>query len=150
MKNNIFLLYAFAVLSFTNCTKEQNLTEPITLDFQTGLVGSWQFVEKGVEVAFHEGHVCNSPMNMSQDKIAYSLRWDNVTSDEKRIFKKNGAYSHYLNKQLTCQGSYKIDENGVLDLTTECQSLSGKVVGLKTNSLIIQEGDNFFKFQKVD
>ena len=155
MKNNFFPLVTvalFALLSVTSCTKQNNSidSELSTQNIQTAIVGSWQFVEKGVEVAMHDGHICSDPQNMAQDKVTYVVQWQNVASDEKRQFKPNGDYSTYVKTALTCQGTFKIADSGVLEMNTNCANTIEKIENVPATYLTIKQGSNYFKYLKLD
>lgn len=156
MKNNLTLwvLLAFlTLLGVTNCTKEEDTTEANIFteqtpqeiqNNQTAIIGSWQFVEKSVDVKVH---TCPGTVLGNMSKLM--IQWENVTNDEKRDFKQNGAYYQY-SESATCQGSYKISENAVLQVISNCKSLSEKIVGLTSFFLTIKEGDNYFKYRKLN
>ena len=155
MRKNLSLwvsLTFLTLVSVTNCTKVNSTIdgELSAQKIQTAIVGSWQFVEKGVEVAMHEGHICPDPQNMAQDKVTYVVQWKKIVSDEKRFFKPNGDYTTYLSTTLSCQGTYKIAESGVLETNTNCENTIGKIDNLPTTYLTIRQGINFFKYQKLD
>lgn len=155
MKNNLLPFISIALLialTTTSCSKENSafMTPQKTQDFQNDIIGSWQIVEKGVEVAMHEGHVCTDPQNMAADKITYVVKWDKDIMDEKRDFQPNGNYYCIWTKQLSCTGTYKISNNGVLEVNNNCQNFLEKVETLTTTNLIVKEGNLYFKFKKVD
>ncbi len=154
MKNNFLTLATalFALLIATSCTKQNNSIddELSTQSIQTAIVGSWQFVEKGVDVAMHDGHICPDPQNMAQNLVTYVVQWEKVASDEKRLFKPNGEYTTYLSSNLSCQGTYKIAESGVLETNTNCENAFGKIDKLPATFLTIKQGVNYFKYQKLD
>ena len=106
MKNNLLLsvsLVVSTILSLTSCSKVNSNTdsEQTSQDIQTAIVGSWQFTEKGIEVAMHDGHICTDPQNMAQDKVTYVVQWEKVASDERRDFKQNGAFNRFLKSVMT-------------------------------------------------
>jgi hypothetical protein len=154
---NISLTFAFIVflLGTTSCKKE-NIIEDATLiseqkqqELQTALIGSWQIIEKGVEVAMHEGHICTDPANMAADKITYIVQWNKTALDEKRNFKPNGGYSQY-SESATCQGTYKISKNAVLEVTTNCTNAFARIEELTLTFLTLKEGNTYLKYQKVN
>jgi hypothetical protein len=158
MKNKTLLLigaFALSMLGTTSCTKENIevdttlISEETRQEMQTAIVGSWQFVEKGVEIAMHDGHICNDP-SMAADKISYTTQWGKVSTDEKRTFKPNGNVSLYENATLSCDGTYTISNNGALDIKATCQNAFGKIETLTNTLLIVREGTVFYKFQKLD
>jgi hypothetical protein len=155
MKNNLFPFVAVAfliALTSTSCSKENStfIQSQKIQDFQKDIIGSWQLVEKGVEVAMHEGHVCTDPQNMAADKVTYVVKWENAVMDEKRDFQSGGNYDCYWTKQLSCKGSYKISNNGVLEVNNNCQNYLEKVETLTITTLIVKEGNLYFKFKKAD
>ena len=159
MKNNSFLLvlaYAFLVLNTASCTKENGtvdatlITEQTRQEMQTALVGSWQLVEKGVEMAMHDGHICTDPANMAADKITYMTHWETTQSDEKRTFKSNGTYSNYVNATLNCQGTYTVSNHATLDVSGGCSNTVVRIEALATNLLIVKEGMVSYKYRKLD
>ena len=156
MKNN-FLFFVMVVLTAamttTSCTKDNATTpstEQTTLDFPKAIVGTWQIAEKGVEVAMHDGHVCTDPENRAADKITYMVQWEKATSDENQEFKSNGDYNTYQKSTLTCQGSYKISDSGLLEAQTDCDNYIAKIEALTTTILTVRQGSHFFKYQKLD
>ena len=155
MKNSLLSFVAitfFIALTSISCTKQNDalITQQPLQDFRTDIVGSWQLAQKGVEVAMHEGHVCTYPQNMAADKITYVVKWENTTMDEKRDFNSSGDYNCYWAKQLSCKGTYKISNNGVLEVNNNCQNYLEKVETLTTTNLIVKEGNLYFKFKKAD
>ncbi len=155
MKNNLIplvLVSFLALISVTSCSKVNDTpdSELSAQSIQKAIVGSWQFVGQGVEVAMHDGHICNDPLNMAQDKITYVVQWTDIVSQERRDFKPNGVYNTYLKTALSCQGTYKIDDSGVLEMNTNCENAIGKIEKLPSSSLIIRQGNNYFKYHKLD
>ncbi len=146
-----FLAFTF-VLGITGCTKTADTTDAtlsteLTMrEFQTLLIGSWQVVEKGVEIAMHNGHICHDPN--AAGKITYEVYWRNFISDEKRNFKQNGEYSQY-SESATCQGSYKISQTGILEINTNCKNGIEKIETLTPSLLTVKQGSTFFKYRKV-
>ena len=150
MKKIISLACAFVMLTLTNCSKDATLvTEQSTQDIKTAIVGSWEFIGKGTEVAMHEGHICSDPENMAADKITYIINWEYTTGDEKQDFKQNGDYHRYRKSAIACQGSYKISEIGILELNTNCQNQSAKIEEVTPIFLTIKEGGSYFKYRKL-
>lgn len=155
MKNNLLLFVVitfFIALTSISCTKQNDalITQQPLQNYQTDIVGSWQLIQKGVEVAMHEGHVCTDPQNMAADKITYVIKWENSVLDEKRDFQPSGNYDCYWAKQLSCKGSYKISNNGVLEVNNNCQNYLEKVETLTTTNLVVKQGNIYFKFKKSD
>lgn len=154
MKNNFLPLASalFALLIATNCTKQNNSVdnEFSTQRIQTAIVGSWQFVEKGLDVAMHDGHICPNPQNMAQDKITYVVQWQKAASDEKRNFMQNGNYNSYVESALACQGTYKVSDIGILEMNTNCEQVIGKIEQLPSDFLVIKQGSHYFKYHKLD
>ena len=157
MKNNLTLWVTLAFLTLlgvTNCTKVADTTEANIFteqtpqeiqNNQTAIIGSWQFVEKSVDVKVHK---CTGTILGNMPKLM--IQWDNATTDEKRDFKQNGDYSRYLKNELTCQGAYKIGDDGALVVQSNCPNFSEIIVGLTTTFLTLREDNTYFKFRKVD
>ncbi len=155
MKNNLLPLRSLSFLmliSITSCSKTNDAidSELTAQNVQTAIVGSWQFVEKGVDVAMHDGHICSDPQNMAQDKITYVVQWEKVASEEKRQFKPNGDYNTYVKTTLTCQGNYKVADSGVLEMNTNCENAISKIEKVPATYLIMRQGNNYFKYLKLD
>ena len=155
MKNSLLSFVAitfFIALTSISCTKQNDalITQQPLQDFRTDIVGSWQLAQKGVEVAMHEGHVCTYPQNMAADKITYVVKWENTTMDEKRDFNSSGDYNCYWAKQLSCKGTYKISNEGDLDINSNCQNNTVKIAGLTTIFLTVKDGNNYFKYRKIN
>ena len=155
MKNNLQFFGAilfFVALTAISCTKQNDalITQQPLQNFQMDIVGSWQLVQKGVEVAMHEGHVCTDPQNMATDKITYVVKWENPAMAEKRNFEPDGNYYCTWTNQLSCKGTYKISNNGVLEVNNNCQNYLEKVETLTVTNLIVKEGNLYFKFEKED
>ena len=155
MKNNLLLsvsLVVSTILSLTSCSKvNSNIdSEQTSQDIQTAIVGSWQFTEKGIEVAMHDGHICLDPQNMAQDKVTYVVQWEKVASDERRDFKQNGAYNSYLKSAMTCSGTYTVSIASILEWETNCEKAFAKVEKVSASNLTIKQGANYFKYQKLD
>lgn len=105
--------------------------------------------EKGVEVAIN-GHICHDPANISENKLTYMVHWEKVTSDERQDYKPLGAYSFYFKTILMEQGSYTISDLGLLEVGTNRKNYVAKIEELTNISLILKQGDNYFKYQKLD
>lgn len=156
MKNifRLFVIVALTAIFTVSCTKDNTApstnTEQTTLDFQKAIIGSWQFAEKGIEVAMHDGHICTDPQNMPAGKITYIVHWAKVVSDENRAFKPNGEYNSYQKSILTCKGVYKISDNGLLESHTNCDDDVAKIEGITPTSLTVRQGTNYFRYQKLD
>ena len=155
MKNNLLPFIAitfFIALSSISCSKQNDalITQQTLQNYQTDIVGSWQLVQKGIELTMHEGHVCTDPQNMASDKITYVVKWENAAMDEKRDFKLSGDYNCYWKKQLSCKGSYKISNYGVLEVNNNCQNYIEKVEILTATNLVVKEGNLYFKFNKAE
>jgi hypothetical protein len=71
------------------------------------------------------------------------IKWGNLASDEKREFKQTGEFISHVKTTLSCQGTYKVSNNGVLDLKTNCQSYAAKIEGLSPTYLIVKEGERY-------
>ena len=155
MKNNLlsFVMVAFIVtLGTTSCSKQNDsfITEQTTLNFQTGIIGSWQLVEKGIETGPDNMHNCTYDNQSAENKMPTTIKWENAKDDESQDFKQNGEYSCYLKKQLGCKGAYRISNEGDLDINSNCQNNSVKIAGLTTIFLTIKDGNNYFKYRKID
>lgn len=157
----IFILpilgFAFILFGFTNCTKVEDtmdaelFTEQRLSDVKTAIIGSWQIIEKGVEVVMHDEHICSGTANSTTSANTTTLvKWENATSLEKRDFRQNGDYNQSLTSALTCQGTYKIANNEILDVTTNCQISSEKIAQLTSHFLTVKEGNRFFKYRKLN
>ena len=154
MKKNLlpFVVVAFLVtLGTTSCTKENDslIKEQTTLDFQTAIIGSWQLVEKGIETVPDNSDNYPFANQSSENKMPTTIKWENAKVDESQDFKQNGEYSCYLKKQLGCKGSYKISNEGDLDINSNCQNNSLKIAELTTIFLTIKDGNNYFKYRKI-
>ena len=155
MKNNLlsFVAVAFIVtLNTTSCTKENEsfTKEQTTLDFQTGIIGSWQLVEKGIETGPGNMHNCTYDNHSTENKMPTTIKWENAKDDESQDFKQNGEYSCYLKKQLGCKGSYRISNEGDLDINSNCQNNTVKIAGLTTIFLTVKDGNTYFKYRKIE
>lgn len=153
MKKSIFLVCVYALLGTTSCTKDSSTTDSTLLkehDIQTALVGSWQFVEKGVELAMHEGHICTDPENMPKDQITYILKWENASIDDNRNFKKNGAYSSYGEATTPCQGTYKVSAIGFLEVQNNCENYVCKIEEVTSQFLTIKQVNLYSKYRRVN
>ena len=155
MKNNILPLLAVALivtLGTTSCTKENDsfIKEQTTLDFQTAIIGSWQLVEKGIETESGNMHNCPYDNQSTENKLPTTIKWENAKVDESQDFRQNGEYNCYLKKQLGCKGTYRISNEGELDINSNCQNNSVKIAGLTTIFLTIKDGNNYFKYRKID
>ncbi len=155
MKNNIILsvsLLFTTILCLTSCTKANSHidSEQTSQDIQTAIIGSWQFTEKGVEIAMHDGHICPDPQNMPQNQITYVVQWEKVASDERRDFKQNGTFNRYLKSVMICSGTYKVSDAGILEWDTNCDKAFAKVEKIFASSMTIRQGGNYFKYQKLD
>ena len=155
MKNNILPLIAVAfivTLGTTSCTKEKNsfTQEQTTLDFQTAIIGSWQLIEKGVETGPDNLHNCPYDNQSTENKLPTIIKWENAKIDESQDFRQNGEYNCYLKKQLGCKGTYKISNEGDLDINSNCQNNSVKIDGLTTVFLTVKDGSNYYKYRKID
>jgi hypothetical protein len=154
-----FLLFALTVTLIlcgtTSCKKEAVLTDATFIseqtrqEMQTKLVGSWQVIEQGVEVAMYDGHICTDP-TMAMDKMSYAVQWEKATTTDKRVFKTNGVYDLYFHDKLTCQGSYTVTNHAVLEINGACQNSFEKVVELDATHLTISVGTLYYKFTKLD
>lgn len=155
MKNYLLFCVLVALpvtLSLTNCTKEsaQSPTEQTTLDFQTAIIGSWQTIAKGVEIEMHDQRACSQMGdNTTSAKTTTVVQWENTAGDEKRNFKQNGDFSQY-SEFATCQGAYKISENGILEVNTNCKNGIEKIEELTSTFLTVRNGHTFFKYRKVN
>ena len=143
MKNNLlsFVAVAFIVtLNTTSCTKENDsfTKELPTIDLQTAIVGSWQLIQKSAEM--NPTHICTYN----------GIKWQNTKDDESQEFKQNGEYSCYLKKQLGCKGSYRISNEGDLDINSNCQNNTVKIAGLTTIFLTVKDGNTYFKYRKIE
>ena len=155
MKNNLNLSVPFfllTILCLTNCTKVNTTfdNEQAPKDIQTAIIGSWQVAEKGVEIAMHDGHICPDPQNMPQNQVTYVVQWEKIASDEKRDFKKNGEYNSYLKSAMTCSGTYNLTFANILEWDTNCEKSTAKVEKVTASSMIIKQGSNYYKYQKLD
>ena len=124
------------------------IIEEIPKDSKTGIVGSWQLIEEGTYYVAIEIDTCGCNTNTLITKPPI-LEWKSAQDDEKREFMQNGRYSLYLKKQLTCQGTYKIINEGALEVTSNCPNFSEKIVALTTVFLTIRDGNSVFKYRKV-
>lgn len=155
MRNNFTLLITMSfliLLGLISCTKEQGvapITEETLKNFETGIIGSWQLVEEGTPKIIIEIDTCGCLTSTLITK-PITIEWKSARDDEKRAFKQNGAYSRYLKKQLTCQGTYKITSEETLEVTSNCPNFSEKIVALTTVFLTIKDGNSFYKYRKVD
>ena len=155
MKNNLLLLVVVAftaTMTLASCSKTDNngavfseQTPQDVLNNQKAIIGSWQFIEKGVEVDMHNGQPCSftgtkTPM----------VKWENATSNEQRDFMQNAHYSHYLEKQLSCNGSFSILNDASLTIQGNCQQASETIVELTATSLIVKGSNSYFKYRKLD
>lgn len=157
MKNNLSkmvksIAFAFLMLllGFTACTKTDDTGDTLlsTQALQTALVGSWQLVEKGTELIYFNDHICTETEH--DNKATTAINWEKTSIDENRTFKQNGDYTRVLNKKLTCQGTYNINKDGFIEINSECQSVSEKIVDIKTAVLTLKEGTHYLKYQKMN
>ena len=157
-KKAILLALSFTVVLFgtTSCKKE-NVTVDATLiseqtrqGMQKALVGSWQIAEKGVEVAMHDGHICQDPTTMAADKLTYAVQWEKVENTDRRTFKSNGDYSQYLNATFMSQGTFTVSNHAVLEIKSDNQSSYEKIEELTSSLLTISQGTLHYKFRKLD
>lgn len=142
---NRYLVATALLISFmTSCTKEIDTIEDTffkeqsTSEMQSAIIGSWQLVDKSVEM--DDTHICSYN----------GIKWGNSAGDEKRDFKQNSDFSHFVKSTLTCQGSYKISDNGALDMNTNCQNYSEKIVDLTATFLTVKQGNRYFKYRKLN
>ena len=155
MKINLLPIVAMAflaILGTTSCTKENDsfIKEQTTLDYQTGIIGSWQLVEKGIETRPDNMHNCTYDNHSTENKMSTTIKWENAKDDESQDFKQNGEYSCYLKKQLGCKGAYRISNEGDLDINSNCQNNTVKIAGLTTIFLTVKDGNNYFKYRKIN
>ena len=138
------------LLGFTACTKTDVMMDTLLTPqaLQTALVGSWQLVEKGKEVVLSNGHICTETEH--DNKATTAINWKKVTVDDYQAFQQNGTYTRFVDKKLTCQGTYSITENAVIEINAECQSIPEKIVDIKATVLILKEGHNYSKYQKMN
>lgn len=148
------LAYATIFLSVTSCMKTEDTTDvqlfteqptQSVLNNQMAIIGSWQFTEKGVEIDVHNGQPCSftgtkTPM----------VKWEAASINEQRDFLQKGDYNHFLEKKLSCQGSFKISNDANLAIIGNCEVHTETIVELTTTSLIIKTGNNYYKYLKVN
>ena len=82
--------------------------------------------------------------------MSTSIKWENAKIDESQDFKQNGEYNCYLKKQLGCKGSYRISNEGDLKINSNCQTNPVEIAELTTIFLTIKDGDNYFKYRKIE
>lgn len=152
----MYSVCAALILLLVSCKKETVsvdstlINEQTRLEMQTSLVGSWQIVEKGTEMAMYDGHICTDPANMSMDKMTYMVHWEKMSIDEKRLFKSNGTYDFFFNGGSISQGSYKVSNHAVLEVTNANQNSFEKIEALTPTLLIVSMGTVHYKFSKLD
>jgi hypothetical protein len=148
------LSFSFVGLTISSCSKVENTTlstELTSPDIQTAIIGSWQIIEKGLEVEMHDQHACSQiGDNTTSAKTTTVVQWNNATIDETQNFEQNGDYNSYLKSILSCQGFYKIDNNGDLVIKNNCQILNEKIIELTSAFLTVKEGTRYFKYRKVN
>ena len=157
MKNNFLPLLSLSILmliSISSCSKADANDaidgELTAQNVQAAIVGSWQYVEKGVEVAMHDGHICSDPQTMAQNKVTYVVQLEKIASEEKREFMPNGNYNTYVKASLTCKGNYNIADKGILEMNTNCASTIEKIEQVPATYLTIKQGSHYFKYLKLD
>ncbi len=154
MKSNLNLLIlslTMMVIGLTNCTKEKMIAiqEQTVSDMKIGIVGSWQLSEVGLVNAVIEIDTCGCKVNtITENKT--SIQWKNAIDDEKLNFTQKRGYSRYLKQKLVCQGSYEISVIGTLTLNSNCQSFSEQISALTTVFLTVKDGNQYFKYRKLD
>ena len=79
-----------------------------------------------------------------------TIKWENAKDDESQDFQPNGNYYCTWTKQLSCKGTYKISNEGDLDINSNCQNNTVKIAGLTTIFLTVKDGNNYFKYRKID
>lgn len=140
-----YLVATTLFISFmTNCSKQMDtrddtfFKEQTTSEMQMAIVGSWQLVDKSGEM--DDTHICSYN----------GIKWGNSAGDEKRDFKQNSDYSHFVKSTLTCQGSYKFSDNSTLNMNMNCQNYSEKIVDLTATFLTVKVGNRYYKYRKLN
>jgi hypothetical protein len=150
-----FLASTFVGFIISSCTKVEDFTdappstEQLKPNIQTAIIGSWQIVEKGVEVEMQDQHVCSGMGDNKTSAKTTVVQWNNVTIDETQSFKQNGVYSQ-VSESAICQGSYKTSINGELEVKNNCKSYTEKIVELTAYFLTVKKENRYFKYRRLD